>query len=49
MLDYEILKYPKSEDKEINQAFKKIVKEIDNFHSNEIDLVYQSEVKFEYS
>ena len=48
VLSYIILKFPKSEDKEVNQTFKKIVIEENNLADNKNDLVYRSKVKFEY-
>ena len=49
VLDYLILKYPKSEEKEINQNFKKVLKPVDNLSSNENDLVFRSGVSFRFS
>ena len=48
MLNYVILKYPKSEDKEVNQTFKNEVREVNNLSDNNNDLVYRSGIKFEY-
>ena len=49
LLDYEILKYPKSEEKEVNLAFKEVVEEVDNVNTNDNDLVLRSGVKFYFS
>ena len=49
VLNYVILKYPKSEDKEINQNFSRVVKQVDNLASNENDLVSRSGVNFQYA
>ena len=49
VLNYVILKYPKSEDKEINQNFSRMVKQVDNLASNENDLVSRSGVNFQYA
>ena len=46
VVDYEILKYPKSEDKEINLAFKKAIVEVDNLANIENDLLYRTNTKF---
>ena len=48
VLDYIILKYPKSEDKEVNQAFKNLVSEVINLTDNANDLVHRSGVKFRF-
>ena len=48
-MNFVILKYPKSEDKEVNQTFKNKVREIINLSDNNNDLVYRSGVKFEFS
>ena len=48
VLNFVILKYPKSEDKEVNQTFKSKVKEVSNLSDNTNDLVYRSTIKFEY-
>ena len=48
ILDYAILKFPKSEDKEINQSFKKAIREVDSLSNNNNDLVFRSGVKFTY-
>ena len=47
-LNYIILKYPKSEDKEVNQTFKNIVSEVINLDDNDNDLVFRSGVKFHF-
>ena len=48
VLNFVILKYPKSEDKEVNQTFQNKVREIINLSDNSNDLVYRSGVKFEF-
>ena len=48
VLNFVILKYPKSEDKEVNQTFKNKVREVHNLSDNTNDLVYRSGIKFEY-
>lgn len=49
VLEYLILKYPKSEEKEVNQNFKRVLKPVDNLSSNENDLVFRSGVGFKHS
>ena len=44
-----LLKYPKSEEKEINQLLANTISSVDNFDSNSNDLIYQSGIKFEFS
>ena len=48
VLNYIILKYPKSEDKEVNQTFKNKVVEVNNLSHNSNDLVHRSGVKFQF-
>ena len=45
---YNIMQYPKSEDKEFNLTFANKITEVDNLNSNNHDLVHRSGVKFEY-
>ena len=42
VLDYIILRYPKSEDKEVNQTFKNMISEVHNLADNNNDLVFQN-------
>ena len=46
VLNYIILRYPKSEDKEVNQTFKNMISEVHNLTDNNNDLVFRSGVKF---
>ena len=48
LLGYIIEKYPKSEEKGVNQTFKNIVSQVTNRSDNENDLVFRSKVKFQY-
>ena len=48
LLDYLVMKYPKSEDKEINLGLKGIVEEVDRMAKNQKDLLLQSQVPFHY-
>ena len=43
---YNIMQYPKSEDKEFNLIFANKITEVDNLNSNNHDLVNRSGVKF---
>ena len=48
VLNYIILRYPKSEDKEVNQTFKNLISEVHNLADNSNDLVFRSGVKFHF-
>ena len=43
---YNIMQYPKSEEKEVNLAFSKKINQTDNLNINHHDLVFRSGVKF---
>ena len=44
-----LLKYPQSEEAEVNLTLANTITEVDNFGSNQNDLVYRSQVQFAYS
>ena len=48
ILPYNILKYPKSEEKEINLSLVSKITEINNLVTNNSDLIERSGVKFIY-
>lgn len=48
LVSYNIMRYPKSEEKEVNLTFSNKITEIDNLNSNNHDLIHRSGIIFQY-
>lgn len=44
LLPYCLLKYPQSEEAQVNLSLNDRIKKIDDFQNNQIDLIYKSEI-----
>ena len=47
-LPYLLLKYPQSEEAEVNMSLSKMITEVDNFNDNNNDFLWRSGIKFTY-